>query len=558
MATGRVGPRAARRPRHDRQPVEPAVGCPPPGSARDFWPRHIRAAVLHATARGAPAFRARAGVRAIREGGCCCRRYAVAALTSLGSLWASRLVQGEAWAWVGVKDVGTVAEAVSVRRGLAYPSREIWVTGHVAKTPPRVRCEWYTRPDLRRQMTFCEKYDGYGDLCSCDDPFFPEVRKVQDAIPIRETIPVVVVTANKPYHLFRLLRQLFTVPGSWQTPVLIVVDGAHGETIALAEVLKLPVAVHAPESAGNERTNANIRFALHSVFARFSTADKAILLEDDLILSPDILRYFQQTSRILDIDPTVFCVNAFSSNSYKDTASDPRKLLRARNLPHVRLDGDWDFWLTWEDLRKNRDIVFPELSRTFHAGSAGVHVTGFEQESVFNRMIFNQEREVELEDVREVVRERYDERLTFDLKRALELTPPMDVCSMTWVPRASSVPVSVYVYAENTNDKHWGYRLFLSCFLTFDENTHEIYKGVIRLRWHGTVVYLVGCPASPFCRHLRTGRLTKPSRDDLRRAASHRDNWEQTFFEKNPRLYRVSSAPLDRVLNLTNILWNED
>lgn len=47
--------------------------------------------------------------------------------------------------------------------------------------------------------------------------------------------------------------------------------------------------------------------------------------------------------------------------------------------------------------------MFPELSRTFHAGSAGVHVTGFEQESVFNRMIFNQEPEVELEDVREWV-----------------------------------------------------------------------------------------------------------------------------------------------------------
>lgn len=41
------------------------------------------------------------------------------------------------------------------------------------------RCEWYKLPDLRRQMTFCERYEGYDDLCSCDDPFFPEVRKVQ-------------------------------------------------------------------------------------------------------------------------------------------------------------------------------------------------------------------------------------------------------------------------------------------------------------------------------------------------------------------------------------------
>ncbi|XP_069970984.1 protein O-linked-mannose beta-1,2-N-acetylglucosaminyltransferase 1 [Penaeus vannamei] len=489
---------------------------------------------------------------------------AVAALTSLGSLWASRLVQGEAWAWVGVKGVGTVAEAVSVRRDEAYPSREICVDVEVAMTPTRQRCEWYKLPDLRRQMTFCERYEGYDDLCSCDDPFFPEVRKVQDAIPMRETIPVVVATFNRIWGLYVLIRQLFTVAGSWQTPVLIVVDGAHEETLALTEVLELPVVIHAPEGARNERTNANIRFALQAVFARFSTADKAILLEDDLILSPDILRYFHQVSPILDLDPTVFCVNAFSSNSYKDTASDPRQLLRARTYPmygwmvtrayaeEVVLKwvppglGDWDFWLTWEDLRKNRDVVFPEVSRTFHAGSAGVHVTGFEQESVFNRMIYNSEPEVEL-DVREVVRDRYDQRLTSDLERALELTPPRDVCAMTWVPRDSSVPVAIYVYAENSNDRHWGYRLFLSCFLTYDENTHEIYKGVIRLRWHGTVVYLVGCPTSPFC----------SSRGDLRRASLHRDTWEQTFFEQNPRLYRIKDAPVDQVLNLTNILWSD-
>ncbi|XP_042885983.1 protein O-linked-mannose beta-1,2-N-acetylglucosaminyltransferase 1-like [Penaeus japonicus] len=500
---------------------------------------------------------------------------AVDALGSLGSSWASRLVHGEAWAWVGVKGVGTVAEAASVRQDLAYPSHELLVDAHVAKTPPRRRCEWYKRPDLKRQMTFCERYDGYGDLCSCDDPFFPEVRKLQGAIPTRETIPVVVATANKPYHLFRLIRQLFTVAGSWQTPVLIVVDGAHEETLALAEVLQTEIIIHAPESAGNERANANIRFALHAVFARFPRADKAILLEDDLLLSPDILRYFHQVSPILDIDPTVYCVNAFSSNSYRDTASDPRQLLRARTYPMygwmvtrayaeeiVRKwvppgVGDWDFWLAWEDQRQGRDVVFPEVSRTFHAGSAGVHVTGFEQESVFNRMIFNQDPEVDLEDIHQVVRDRYDERLTFDLQRALQPTPPRNVCNMTWLPRHSPVPVSLYVFAEDSNDKHWSFRIFLSCFLTYDENTHEIYKGVIRLRWHGTLVYLVGCPISPFCRYLRAGQLTKPTPGDLKRAGSYRDDWEQNFFEENSGLYRTKDAPLDEVFNLTNIIRKE-
>lgn len=35
----------------------------------------------------------------------------------------------------------------------------------------------------------------------------------------------------------------------------------------------------------------NIAFALYSVFNRWPHVDKAILLEDDLILAPDILRF---------------------------------------------------------------------------------------------------------------------------------------------------------------------------------------------------------------------------------------------------------------------------
>lgn len=83
---------------------------------------------------------------------------------------------------------------------------------------------------------------------------------------------------------------MFTIAGGGQTEVLVVVDGAHQETLALAAVMGVETLVHRPEGVLSNRTNANVRFALYSVFRHFPGADKAIVLEDDLLLSPDFLR----------------------------------------------------------------------------------------------------------------------------------------------------------------------------------------------------------------------------------------------------------------------------
>nr|XP_053654182.1 protein O-linked-mannose beta-1,2-N-acetylglucosaminyltransferase 1-like [Cherax quadricarinatus] len=340
-------------------------------------------------------------------------------LRELGSAWAARAAQGEAWAWVGVVGGPTIAEGISTRQLGQYPSASLHLSAYLARTSlqDKERCSWYTVPSLQHQVTFCERYEGYNDLCTCHGTYFPGTRMLQEVIQMKEVIPVVVITANKPHHLYRLLRNLFSIAGSSQTEVLVVVDGAHQETLDLTELLNVTVTVHRPEGIHSNRTNANVRFALYSVFREFPRADKAIVLEDDLLLSPDFLRYFHHVAPLLDLDPTVFCINAFSSNSYSDTASDPRVLLRARSYPMygwmVKRSyasqiinhwvppgiGDWDWWLTWEDLRKGRDVVFPEVSRTFHSGSAGVHVSGFEQEIYFNRMIYNQVKQVNLMDV---------------------------------------------------------------------------------------------------------------------------------------------------------------
>ena len=60
---------------------------------------------------------------------------------------------------------------------------------------------------------------------------------------------------------------------------------------------------------------------------------------------------------------------------------------------------DWDWWLHNEPRRKGREVLIPEVSRTFHSGSSGAHVTGWMQAMLFSDMIYNQDPDAKLKNL---------------------------------------------------------------------------------------------------------------------------------------------------------------
>ncbi|RXG64067.1 Protein O-linked-mannose beta-1,2-N-acetylglucosaminyltransferase 1 [Armadillidium vulgare] len=60
---------------------------------------------------------------------------------------------------------------------------------------------------------------------------------------------------------------------------------------------------------------------------------------------------------------------------------------------------DWDWWLGLTFTKQNRHVIVPEVSRTFHAGSAGAHVTGWEQAFFYDQMIYNQNPDVKIRNI---------------------------------------------------------------------------------------------------------------------------------------------------------------
>ncbi|MCL4140474.1 UNVERIFIED_CONTAM: hypothetical protein GTU68_021475 [Idotea baltica] len=155
----------------------------------------------------------------------------------------------------------------------------------------------------------------------------------------------------------------------------------------------------------------HFRFSVYNIFDLNPNADKAIILEDDILLSPDFILYFHQTAWLLDVDPSIYCINAFSINSIATIASDPGRMKRTKTFPQYGWlinrkskssyfffpffkqysTADWDWWLGLYSVKGDRYTLTPEVSRSFHAGFAGAHVTGWEQSFHFDNMIFNQD-----------------------------------------------------------------------------------------------------------------------------------------------------------------------
>ncbi|XP_045618222.1 protein O-linked-mannose beta-1,2-N-acetylglucosaminyltransferase 1-like [Procambarus clarkii] len=492
------------------------------------------------------------------------------ALASLGFRWPQHVASGEAWAGVAILGHGVVAEAATAVQPRQYPANTLHLLTTLPKgTQEGKACEWYLEAELRLQGRFCRRFEGYGDLCSCVAPFSPAVRYKQEQLVMKEQIPVVVVTASNPRHLYRVLRNLFSIPGAAQTEVLVAVDGAHQEALALTEVLGVGVVVHRPEGVGNNRTNANVRFALYSVFRSFPQADKAIVVEDDLLLSPDFLSFFHQAAWLLDNDPTIFCVNAFNSNSLPGIASDTTKMLRSESYPmygwmvarsYARQvitnwipegPGDWDWWLMRAWAQRGRDVVSPEVSRTFHAGNAGAHVDGFEQHLYYSRMLTSQVPHIVLQNLSSIILENYLEEMKREIEAAEMVIP--DPSEESFLPEGRPGPFVVFVRSGTRTDEFFGIRLFLMRLGSYFWDTREIFRGVMRLKYQGRLLYVVGCPLSQlFCRYNPKGTFFLAPSKDLITAVSEANNlYEQSLYDVVSRV-RQPTQDLQQEADLLN------
>ncbi|KAH9517958.1 Protein O-linked-mannose beta-1,2-N-acetylglucosaminyltransferase 1 [Dermatophagoides farinae] len=290
-----------------------------------------------------------------------------------------------------------------------------------------------------RRKHFCSRIEGYGSVCSCNDPL--PLRFVSNYDPMAKIsqVPIAIIASNRPHYLYRMLRTLLLTPGCNPSMITIYIDGYYEEPLEVAKLFGLRGIQHTPIGHANSRITQHYKASLTATFNLYPDAQYAIILEEDLDVSLDFFEYFAQTMHLLDQDDTLFCISAWNDQAYEHTSSDTSLLYRVETMPGLgwmltrklyknELEPrwptpdksyDWDMWMRLSDIRRGRECIVPDVSRTYHFGSSGLNMNSYFQEMYFKKHAFNTNPSVLLKNVDLLKVENYERLINRLIRMAI-------------------------------------------------------------------------------------------------------------------------------------------
>ena len=255
------------------------------------------------------------------------------AIKAIGSRLIDRLEWRNSWAFIGQKRCQWAVEDLH-----KPPKPDEWSVPAKARIsmmliPNSDACDYGTDDEGNRRREFCENYDGYGNVCKCDN---------FDAINIKAkplhnnklcNIPVAIIASNRPYYLYRMLRKLLSAHGADPKMMTVYIDDFNPAPAAVAKLFNIRAIQHKPVCSKSCRIQQHYKKSLTQTFNEFPKASAMIILEEDLEVSPDIFDYFSQTLPLLETDPSVYCISAWNDQGYKHAVKDPAMLYRVETMP---------------------------------------------------------------------------------------------------------------------------------------------------------------------------------------------------------------------------------
>uniref|UniRef100_A0A6G1S5J3 Protein O-linked-mannose beta-1,2-N-acetylglucosaminyltransferase 1 n=1 Tax=Aceria tosichella TaxID=561515 RepID=A0A6G1S5J3_9ACAR len=261
-----------------------------------------------------------------------------------------------------------------------------------------------------RRRLFCDRIEGYGRLCDCYNPSRLEFSPDQLDNSQLLHVPIVVIAGNRPYYLYRMLRSLLQARGVQASMVTVFIDGFYDEPREICKLLNLRYVQNKPEGQRSARISHHYKTSLTHTFERlFPAANYAIIFEEDLDVARDALVYFNQTLKVLETDPSLYCVSAWNDQGYEHSVGDLTQVMRVETMPGLgwmltrRLfveelkakwppasqQHDWDMWIRTPQVRRGRECLIPDVSRTYHFGSTGTNINSYFQRQYFSKHAFS-------------------------------------------------------------------------------------------------------------------------------------------------------------------------
>lgn len=228
-------------------------------------------------------------------------------------------------------------------------------------------------------------------------------------------LPIVLLTSTRAKLLQLTLASLFSVRGVHKINVLVIQDGLNAEVANVVRGAGINLVQSTQnielqrqrrqQMEGAEMIARHYKFALSTAFDRFPDAPALIIIEDDLLFSPDFYEYFHAVGPVLNADPSLFVISAWNDNGFKGLVEEPYALMRTeffpglgwllpRQLYKTELEGawphsHWDHWLRSPQVHRGREIVYPQVPRTYHNGILGTFMNLETHNKYFRNIDYN-------------------------------------------------------------------------------------------------------------------------------------------------------------------------
>lgn len=349
------------------------------------------------------------------------------------------------------------------------------------------------------------------------------------------------MASNRPHYLYRMLRSLLSADGVNSSMVTVFIDGFYEDPLLVSQLFSLRAIQQRPLARGSARISHHYKSSLTAAFELFPKAEFAIIFEEDLDVAQDAIIYFSQTVDLLGRDSSLYCVSAWNDQGYEHSVRDSQLLFRVEtmpglgwmlsrdlykrelepNWPAADQPHDWDMWIRTQAIRKSRECVIPDVSRTFHFGSVGTNINSHFQRQYFSKHAFIPlvDHRTRFRDLDKLSQKEYESHIEQLLSRARVLAPIRGqnstdlLCSLA---DSAARPSSLYssdasvnggnatssvIYIEMIDEQdHTNWLKLARCWRIWDLDARGQHKSMWRLFLSGRAIFVVGVPASPYSR----------------------------------------------------------
>lgn len=213
---------------------------------------------------------------------------------------------------------------------------------------------------------------------------------------------IVILTYNRPNELKQTIDSLLSIEGVKSYQIYISQDGNQIKTTKMIEneIGAIPykeksdkwIIKHIHHEQLRNIHEATQKLAIHykymfNIIFNEMNHSHGIILEDDMIFSKDFLEYFASTVYLLNDDKNkLFCISSWNDYGQNFLNHNEKLLYRTDYFPglgwllkkslwteieNLFPNDHWDHFMRIDTITKNRDCIYPDLSRNYNIGKIG-------------------------------------------------------------------------------------------------------------------------------------------------------------------------------------------